>query len=308
MTSLNYKKKATPFCVFVKIKVSSASNGEAQDDDYYAYGVKGEVYFFQFGDNIDQMYIDLSNANQSSWYYCERGQNNQVEWIKTVTTYDANVTKESTKASANALAGSIWNWLGYYKMATGEGTKTTENFLGRTCDKYVMTQTTSTFNASASVSYSYWIDQATGACLKFTASSNVSAQNEVSSGMFSMEAMEFVTNWQPSFPQVTKTIIDGIEQGGNNGGIEGGEIIIGGDENPISNTAYVNKELAVYSLSTNASDQMVNTAICSEYQNTMVRVFENGNFEVEIPAIDTIVLGQFSPDSSNDNKVILSAR
>ena len=207
--------------IYVKLKITGQSDGEAAETEYYAYGAKGEIYYFMYGEDDDQVYIDLSDATCFTVYSCEKN-NGSLAWTKTTTHYTQELNKETMKQQAEAMAAGVWSWFGYYANATGEGTKTTATMLGRTCDKYVMKQSAVTLGAAGKVDCEYWIDQATGVCLKYAVSGTAVTGEGTTSGSFAMEATEFRTNWTPALPAAATTVIDGTTQGSTGGGTTGG--------------------------------------------------------------------------------------
>ena len=121
------------------------------------------------------------------------------------------------------MATGVWGYLGAYSIATsGTGTKTSDTFLGRPCDKYVYRDAAASVYGSASVSTEYWIDKQTGVCLKYSVSGSAITVDGAESASVSYECTSFETSWNPTLPQATRTKIDGeIQQDQGQGGEQG---------------------------------------------------------------------------------------
>ena len=266
--------------VYVKIKVTGESDGERVEDEFYAYGAKGDVYFFQYGDSDDQRYYDLSNENRFESYECEENTNGQLSWTKRITYYNQYLTRETLIQQVKAMTAGVWSWFGVYSNAAGTGTKSSATLLGRSCDKYVLTQgETVAFVGSASVSYEYYIDKETGVCLKFNISGSTSSIDGSASGSFGIEAVEFNTNWTPTLPLVSHTVVDSNQQGGGNtitpsGGENGTP---GNGESPTDQqqtSAFVGQRFVASSVSIPQ-----NQALESYFENAYIQLYSDLNFE-----------------------------
>ena len=221
--------------IFVKLKVSSNDSEDGSSVDYYAYGAKGDVYYYSYGDEDDQTYVDVSNNDYIVAYTASK-ENGTLVWSKDITYYSeyaGALTKDQVKQSLLASGSGVWGWLGYYaNTTTGNGTKTTDTFLGRSCDKYVFTDGVVTFVGSVGLNYECWIDKATGVCLKYTASYSAITTEGSGSASVTIECTEFNTNWPATLPTVdaahTNTHGNANSQGGegrvnpNGGNGEGG--------------------------------------------------------------------------------------
>ncbi|MBQ3754963.1 MAG: hypothetical protein II867_02250, partial [Clostridia bacterium] len=294
--------------VFVKLRAYGESDGEAEEDTYYAYGVYGDTYYLMYGDEEDQIFVDLSSNDYMVSYTCDVNESGQVEWTKNIIHYTQGQTKEQAKASATAEASLVWVQLGCYAQAGNAGSKTTASMLGRTCDKYVVSQSAASIYGAASISYEYWIDQATGACLKYCISGSATTVDGSTSGSFGIEATNFDTNWRPQLPRVTKTIVDyedehqgdytpagGGQQGGQQGGTgETGEVDDGGngegggqqggqgegggqDEDPgseVQTSPVLGKRIAVTSASV-----PTNQALEASFAGGYIQLYSDMNFE-----------------------------
>ena len=243
--------------IYVKLKITGQSDGEAAETEYYAYGAKGEIYYFMYGEDEDQIYLDLTAADSCTMYTCEKN-NGNLAWSKTTTPYTSEFNKETMKQQAEAMAAGVWSWFGYYAGATGEGTKTTATMLGRTCDKYSIKQSAATWGAKGEVDCEYWIDQATGVCLKYSVSGSAVTKEGATSGSFAMEATEFRTNWTPTLPATTTT---------TGGGTSGG--------NTTQTSPFLGKRLTVTSVTTEPNNNEMNSAFADSY----VQLYDNLNFE-----------------------------
>ncbi|MBO4380691.1 MAG: hypothetical protein J5815_00890 [Clostridia bacterium] len=292
--------------VFVKLRAYGESDGEAEEDTYYAYGVYGDTYYLMYGDEEDQIFVDLSSNDYMVSYTCNVNESGQVEWTKNIIHYAQGQTKEQMKARATAGASLVWVQLGCYVQAGSANSKTTASMLGRTCDKYVVSQSGGSIYGVASISYEYWIDQATGACLKYCISGSATTVDGSASGSFGIEATNFDTNWRPQLPRVTKTIVDyedehqgdytpaggnqqggqqggngesgqgegGGQQGGNGESGEGGGQVIGGEGEEEQYNPFVGKRLAVTAVSIPS-----NRAIEQYFEGGYVQLYTSLDFE-----------------------------
>ena len=201
--------------VFVKVRVSSSSSGEADETYYVAFGVKNHIYYYKT-ETTEAIY-DLSDNTKGVVYE----KNATGAWDKDIYYYGTYFTKENMDAYANALSTGVFGWLGYYHyLGAGEGTKSDTTFLNRSCTKYSIS--TNYVGYGASYSQEVIIDKETGACLKYAASASAGGE----SGSVSIECTEFNTNWTPTIPAATDistTEEHGTQgQGGTGGSGTGG--------------------------------------------------------------------------------------
>lgn len=216
--------------VFVNVRTTVTTSEDGTETANYAYGAKGDVYYFMYGNNDSQMYVDLSANDRFVLYDAYTDDDGRVLWEKEITNYDeaAGLTKDALKQQAEAMATGVWGYLGAYSIATsGTGTKTSDTFLGRACDKYVYRDAAASVYGSVSVSTEYWIDKQTGVCLKYSVSGSAITVDGAESASVSYECTSFETSWNPTLPQATRTVIDGNEQQGQGG--ESGEQGSGGE-------------------------------------------------------------------------------
>ena len=283
--------------VFVKVRVSSSSSGEADETYYVAFGVKNHIYYYIT--ETTEAYYDLSDNTKGVVYE----KNATGAWDKDIYYYGTSFTKENMDAYANALSTGVFGWLGYYHyLGAGEGTKSDTTFLNRSCTKYSIS--TNYVGYGASYSQEVIIDKETGACLKYAASASAGGE----SGSVSIECTEFNTNWTPTIPAATDistTEEHGTQgqggtggsgtggtgtggqggsggsgeggQGGQGGSGEGGQGGSGGSgeggEQVISNP-FVGKRFDVESLSVD------NDALETIFENAYIDLYNDGTFEM----------------------------
>ena len=208
--------------VFVKVRVSSSSSGEADETYYVAFGVNNHIYYYKT-ETTEAIY-DLSDNTKGVVYE----KNDAGTWDKDIYYYGTSFTKENMDAYANALSTGVFGWLGYYHyLGAGEGTKSDTTFLNRSCTKYSIS--TNYVGYGASYSQEVIIDKETGACLKYAASATAGGE----SGSVSIECTEFNTSWNPSIPtNIASTEEHGTQgQGGSGGSGTGGQGGTGGSGN-----------------------------------------------------------------------------
>ena len=211
----------------ISLRVTGSDDDEGEyEAETYAYGAYGDIFYYCYGEEDEQMYFDLSSDDQFVLYQMEQD-GFDYYWTKTIYYYDDLYSKAQLKQVYGGMAVGIWGMLGYYAGLNGNGTKTTATMLGRTCDKYVMTQSVAVIGAAASISYECWIDQQTGVCLKYAISGSAVSTDGRESGSFAIEATEFNTNWRPQLPQVSQAHTEVMNpesapQGGNGSQGQGG--------------------------------------------------------------------------------------
>ena len=211
----------------ISLRVTGSDDDEGEyEAETYAYGAYGDIFYYCYGEEDEQMYFDLSSDDQFVLYQMEQD-GFDYYWTKTIYYYDDLYNKAQLKQVYGGMAVGIWGMLGYYAGLNGEGTKTTATMLNRTCDKYVMTQSVAVIGAAASISYECWIDQQTGVCLKYAISGSAVSTDGRESGSFAIEATEFNTNWRPQLPEVSQAHTEVMNpesapQGGNGSQGQGG--------------------------------------------------------------------------------------
>ena len=281
--------------VFVKVRVSSSSSGEADETYYVAFGVKNHIYYY-ITETAEAIY-DLSDNTKGVVYE----KNAAGTWDKDIYYYGTYFTKENMDAYANALSTGVFGWLGYYHyLGAGEGTKSDTTFLNRSCTKYSIS--TNYVGYGASYSQEVIIDKETGACLKYAASASAGGE----SGSVSIECTEFNTSWNPSIPtNIANTEEHGTQgqggtggsgtggtgtggqggsggsgeggQGGQGGSGEGGQGGSGGSgeggEQVVSNP-FVGKRFDVESISID------NDALEAIFENAYIDLYNDGTFEM----------------------------
>lgn len=190
----------------VSTEMKDEEDNISEDIDLLAYGAKGDVYYFQYGDDGNEIYLDFSNADRCEKYESVKEDGESV-WYKSVIYYDDTTSAETVKEET--LTGDvldIWSFLGQYAgFGEGKGTKTSERLekCGRDCDKYVYKSGKSIpIIGTIKLIQQLWIDKETGACLKYVVTGKASFAEETANGTVSFECTQFDTAWNPVFPQV----------------------------------------------------------------------------------------------------------
>ncbi len=198
--------------ILIRLRASVSTEMKDEEDnlreeiDLLAYGAKGDVYYFQYGDDGNELYLDFSNADRCEKYESKKEDGESV-WYKTVIYYDETTTAETVEEEE--LTGDvldIWSFLGQYAgFGSGKGTKTSERLemCGRDCDKYVYKSGKSIpIVGSVKIIQQLWIDKATGACLKYVVTGKASFAEDSANGTLSFECTQFDTAWKPVLPIV----------------------------------------------------------------------------------------------------------
>ena len=195
--------------VNLKVAVEAASSSEDSEDltkaFNFAYGAKGDLYYYCVGDESTEVYLDFNNDDRYE-VYTRIGADG--EWEKTVTYYTEDETEEDAKEAEldDASLAGVWGYLSQYRgFGEGKGTKSSARLdsCGRDCDVYKYRDGKwIPFVANIKLEQEVWIDKATGACLKYTAYSSAKAGDSAVSGSVSFECTAFSTAWTPTLPQV----------------------------------------------------------------------------------------------------------
>lgn len=296
--------------VFVKVRVSSSSSGEADETYYVAFGVKNHIYYY-ITETTEAIY-DLSDNTKGVVYE----KNATGAWDKDIYYYGTYFTKENMDAYANALSTGVFGWLGYYHyLGAGEGTKSDTTFLNRSCTKYSIS--TNYVGYGASYSQEVIIDKETGACLKYAASASAGGE----SGSVSIECTEFNTSWNPTIPtNIANTEEHGTQgqggtggsgtggtgtggQGGQGGSGEGGQGGQGGQggsgeggETPASNP-FTGKRFEISSINNN------NAILNAFFDGAYIDLYNDGTFEMVCTM--GIIFGEYRLGTDNTSAVLL---
>ena len=269
--------------VFVKVRVSSSSSGEADETYYVAFGVKNHIYYYLT--ETSEAYYDLSDNTKGVVYE----KNAAGTWDKDIYYYGTYYTKENMDAYANALSTGVFGWLGYYHyLGAGEGTKSDTTFLNRSCTKYSIS--TNYVGYGASYSQEVIIDKETGACLKYAASASAGGE----SGSVSIECTEFNTSWNPTIPtNIAHTEEHGTQgqggtggQGGSGGSGEGGQ---GGQGEVVVSSNFADKGFGVQSISPNTNEE-VNYSLA----NATAKLFSDSTFEIAMNDGADVMFGNYT--------------
>ena len=198
--------------ILVRLSASVSTDLADEEDnfneeiDLFAYGAKGDVYYFQYGEDGNEIYLDFSDEEYCVKYESVKEKGESV-WYKSVIYYDDTTSSETVKEKT--LTGDvldIWSFLGQYAgFGEGKGTKTSERLekCGRDCDKYVYKSGKSIpIIGTLKLIQQLWIDKETGACLKYVVTGKASFAEDTANGTISFECTQFDTAWNPVFPQV----------------------------------------------------------------------------------------------------------
>ena len=188
-----------------------SSSADGTENITYSYAANGDLYYFAVND--EQIYYDLSN----SLYAVEYHKNGDSEWAKTIIYYTDDFTKSIEEGGFALLAKAMVGWLGYYgdeanKDAEGMKKETAE-IAGRSCDKYSWGVSL----LGQKVSYSCYIDQQTGFCMKWE--SSVFSLGQGAGANFECQTFEdaYTFGALPEVSDDTATIIDARTGGEGNG-------------------------------------------------------------------------------------------
>ena len=198
----------------ILVRLSVGVNADLQEEEHdvdkdinlLAYGAKGNIYYFQYGEDGEEMYLDFSNDDRCEQYESKL-ENGESVWYKTVVYYDETTTAETVKA--DLMTGDVldvWSFLGQYAgFGEGKGTKTSERLekCGRDCDKYVYKSGKSIpIIGTLKLIQQLWIDKETGACLKYVMTGKASFAEDSAKGSITFECTQFDTAWNPTLPVV----------------------------------------------------------------------------------------------------------
>ncbi|MBR4801056.1 MAG: hypothetical protein IK048_05275 [Clostridia bacterium] len=262
--------------VFVKLQLDySDSDDGAGETEYMAYGAKGDIYFYQYGDANDQVYVDMRSDDYIVVYEMDAEEGQAPVWTKEITYYDQYYTKETIQRLALVEAGSVWMYLANYaQVGAGAGTKSTATVAGRSCDKYVYSEGYAGIGGAFSYSQEYCIDKGTGVCLKYAASVSATSLEGSGSAAVNFEATQFLTTWNPTLPTVDEahTTYTNEPQNGSSGGNGNQQQ---GDNQPAASNAFANKMLLV-TMTAPALDVQTDRMLSEAY----VSLFADGTFEM----------------------------
>lgn len=177
-------------------EIVTTDDGET-DRTSLTYATKNDLYYFMDEDG-DETYWDLTSETSYDVYSKNAG---ETVWGKETYNYeDYSTTKEEIRTITSTY---VVGWFSYYSAYGDLGaTKTQTTFLGRSCDKYTMSQRIVTVGATVSYSYECIIDQQLGVCFKWTFSASGATATESGSGSVNFECKAFSTNPTITLPVV----------------------------------------------------------------------------------------------------------
>ena len=172
---------------YIKYKVSSTSSDSDDTEEILEYGANKDLYYYNVG--YSEIVVDLSDKTKMVSYDKE-----EDGWYKTELVYaELGMTEADAKEMMESYFLAISGYMTMYQAYEGmKMTKTSGTVAGRSCDKYSQKDAT----IGAAVSYSFYIDKATGICLKW----EVSGVSTEGSGSASFECLEFKTSYNVTVP------------------------------------------------------------------------------------------------------------
>lgn len=178
----------------VEIEMKSSSNSEAVETTNLKLEAKDGVNHYVC-DDTDMWY--QIGENSYSIYSKDDG-----VWEKQEIPYSGTFTKEYAQQSFSTLSGQIFGLFSQYTQSgvnnfTKGGSQT---IAGQVCVKYSCV----ILVAGVSLNYNYYINEATGLCLKY----DVSTSNGMSSGSFSFECKSFTKNITLTLPTAAPAPIE----------------------------------------------------------------------------------------------------
>ena len=177
--------------LFLKYEYHSKDSDGEEETGTIAFGADGDIYYIMTDDE-EEAYFDFSDNTKLVSYRKYDG-----EWSKEEMIYNEDFTKEQaeeiTKAYSSMVTGFMTMYQAYEEL---DAVKTSDTVAGRACDKY--TTVVATFGVS--ITYSFSLDKATGACLKW----DISGFTTEGSGSVSFECKEFKTNFKITLPVIVE--------------------------------------------------------------------------------------------------------